>query len=55
MREIYEQVLKQTGFTQTQIDSFIDSSFLGTILYNTTTKESNVSYLDGSQVKWRAV
>lgn len=55
MRETYDLGLKQQGFTQTQIDSFTDSSFLGTILFNTTTNASNVSFLDSGVVKWREV
>lgn len=54
LREIYDNGLKYAGFTQDQIDSFTDESFLGTVLFNTTTNESNVSYLDNGVVKWRA-
>ncbi len=55
MRENYEQGSKHVAFSQTQIDSFTDRNFLGTLLFNSTTNESNISYLDGNDVKWRAV
>ena len=54
MREVYDKGSKHVGFTQAQIDSFTDESFLGTVLFNTDTQESNVSYLDAGTVKWRA-
>jgi prepilin-type processing-associated H-X9-DG protein len=55
MRETFDNGAKHPGFSQTQIDSFTDLSFLGTILFNTDTNESNIAYLDGSVVNWRAV
>ena len=55
MREIFDNGAKHPGFTQAQIDSFTDLSFLGTIVFNTDTNESNVAYLDGSVVNWRAI
>jgi prepilin-type processing-associated H-X9-DG protein len=55
LRRFYEQGSKQIGFTQLQIDTFTDLSYLGTVLFNTTTNESNVSFLDGSVVNWRAI
>lgn len=55
IHEIYDNGVKQPSFTQQQIDSFTDLSFLGTILFNSTTNESNVAYLSGSSVAWRAV
>ena len=54
LREFYDRGSKHAGFTQAQIDTFTDPSFLGTVLFNTTTNESNVSYLDAGVVKWRA-
>lgn len=53
-RQIFDNGAKHPGFSQSQIDSFTDKSFLGTIVFNTDTNESNVAYLDGSTVKWRA-
>jgi len=54
MRETYENGSKHQGFTQAQIDAFKDKSYLGTIVFNSDTNESNVAYLDGTEVKWRA-
>jgi len=54
-RQIFEQGAKHPAFTQTQIDNFTEKSFLGTIVFNSTTNESNVAYLDGNDVKWRAI
>jgi hypothetical protein len=54
MRETFDEGSQHVGFSQAQIDSFTDSKFLGTIVFNTDTNESNVSYLDGGEVKWRA-
>ena len=55
MRQIFDEGAKHPGFTQAQIDSFTNPNFLGTLLFNTTTNESNISYLDAGVVKWRAV
>lgn len=55
MHEIFDNGAKHPAFTQTQIDSFTDLSFLGTIVFNSTTNESNVAYLDGGSVSWRAI
>ena len=55
LRQIFDKGSKHPGFTQAQIDSFTDLSFLGTVLFNTDTNESNVSYLDSGVVKWRAI
>ena len=55
LREIYEKGLKYPGFSQAQIDSFTQTSFLGTLLFNTDTNEANVAYLDNDVVKWRAI
>lgn len=54
LRTMFNNGTKQATFTQAQIDGFTDQSFLGTTLFNTDTGESNVSYLDGGVVKWRA-
>lgn len=54
MRETFDEGLQFVGFTQAQIDSFTDNKFLGTIVFNTDTQESNVSFLDNGQVNWRA-
>lgn len=55
LRQIFDQGAKHPEFSQAQIDSFTDLSFLGTVLFNSDTGESNVSYLDAGQVKWRAI
>lgn len=55
LRETFDNGSRHQSFPQSQIDGFTDQSFLGTILFNTTTNESNVSYLDAGVVKWRAV
>ena len=55
LRTIYDNGLKCQSFTQTQIDSFTDQSFLGTRVHNTNSGEQNVSYLDNGIVKWRAI
>jgi len=55
MRQTFDQGSKHPGFTQDQIDSFTDLSYLGTIVFNTTTNESNVSFLDGATVDWRII
>ena len=54
LRQIYDNGLKFQSFTQDQINSFTDQSFLGTIVFNSTTNEPNTSYLDGNTVKWRS-
>ena len=55
LRQTYDLGSKHQAFTQTQIDSFTNRQFLGTILFNSDTNASNVSYLDGGVVKWREV
>lgn len=55
VHEIFDNGAKHPAFTQDQIDGFTDLSFLGTILFNSTTNESNVAYLDSGIVKWRAI
>ncbi len=55
LRTIYDNGLKCQSFTQDQIDSFTDQSFLGTRVHNTNSGEQNVSYLDADTVKWRAI
>ena len=55
LRTIYDNGMKCQSFTQDQIDSFTDQSFLGTRVHNTTTGEQNVSYLDAGIVNWRAI
>ena len=55
LHQVWDEGSKHPAFSQTQIDSFTDRQFLGTILFNSTTNESNVSFLDGNDVKWRAV
>ncbi len=54
LRQILQNGSRHASFTQDQIDSFTDFSFLGTIVQNSDTGESNVSYLDGGVVKWRS-
>ena len=54
LRETFDTGAKHPEFNQTQIDSFTDLSFLGTVLFNSDTQESNVSFLDSGEVKWRA-
>ncbi len=51
---IHNNGSKQKGFTQGEIDKMTDLSQLQTTVFNTTTNESNVSYLDSGIVKWRA-
>lgn len=53
LRRFYDQGSKHVGFSQAKIDTFTDLSYLGTVLFNTDTQESNVSFLDGSVVNWR--
>ena len=55
LRQTFDNGSKHPDFTQAQIDSFTDKSYLGTILFNNDTNESNVSFLDAGDVKWRAV
>lgn len=55
LRQFHQNGGKHTSFTQAQIDSFITTDYLGTIVFNTDTNESNVSYLDNGDVKWRAI
>ena len=55
MRQNYDLGAKHPAFTQAQIDSFTNQNALGTVLFNSTTNESNVSYLDAGDVKWRAI
>ncbi len=55
LRQNYDAGSKHPSFTQQQIDSFTQQNALGTLLFNSTTNESNISYLDGADVKWRAV
>jgi hypothetical protein len=54
LRERNEQGIKFQSFTQEQIDNFTDLSFEGTIVYNTTTQEANVSYVENEELLWRA-
>lgn len=54
-RQIFDNGAKHPSFTQQQINNFTDRSFLGAIVYNSTTNESNVSYLNGSVVDWRPI
>ncbi len=55
LRTIYDNGMKCQSFTQDQIDSFTDLSFVGTRVQNTTTGEQNVSFLDSGVVNWRAI
>ena len=56
LRETYDQGSKHQAFTQAQIDSFTSKQFLGTILFNSSTNSSNVSFLNTSgDVEWREV
>jgi hypothetical protein len=55
LRQIFNAGAKHPEFNQTQIDSFTDRSFLGTILFNQDTGASNISYLDNDEVKWREI
>ena len=54
-REIFDNGAQHPAFTQTQIDGFTTRNFLGTVLFNSDTNESNVSFLDGSTVNWRPI
>ncbi len=54
IRERFENGTKTQSYTQEQLDSFTDLSWLGTIVYNSNAGENYVSYLDGSEVNWRA-
>lgn len=45
---------KHAGFTQAQIDAITNLDQAGTIVFNTTTNESNVSYIETGLLKWRA-
>ena len=57
LQEIYSNGLKHQGFTQAQIDNFTDLSFLGTLVYNEDTGESNISVknMAGDGVEWLPV
>ena len=55
LRDTFDKGAKHPGFTQAQIDSFTDRSFLGTLLFNTSSNESNISFLKEGVVTWRPV
>lgn len=54
LRDRNEQGIKFQSFTQTQIDSFTDLSYEGTVLYNSTTREANVAFVSAGNLLWRA-
>ena len=54
MRERHEQGIKYQSFTQDEINGFTDLSYEGTIVYNSTTRESNVAYVSAGNLLWRA-
>ena len=45
---------KIAGFNQDQVNAMTSNDSLGKTVFNTTTNESNTSYLDTGVVKWRA-
>ena len=55
LRQTFDNGSKHVSFTQDQIDQMTDRTALGTIVFNSTTNESNVSYQDmNGDIKWRA-
>lgn len=55
LQEMHQTGNKFAGYTQDQINAMTTNQDLGKVVFNTTTNESNISYLDTGVVKWRAI
>lgn len=55
IRERLENGTKYREYSQSQIDSFTDNSWLATLVHNSTTGQPNISFLDAGVVKWKEV
>ena len=54
LRLMFNNGTKHAAFTQSQINAITNLDQAGTIVFNSTTNESNVSYVDAGVLKWRA-
>ena len=54
LRDRNQTGIKFQSFAQSEIDKFTNLTFEGTILYNSTTREANVAYVENDALKWRA-
>ncbi len=51
IRQTYDNGSQHTSFTQAEIDTFTDKSYIATILGNSTTGQSNISKRDPSDAE----